>query len=119
MSATIIVTPEGRDDIWLADRVSLKAWIADQGFECIHNFGTAGSILVGADHDVDGVLVDIDAADRVAILTGEARRGNMNHALALIMPDGYKGLPERLEMYDLGAITEADLDIRDSSEVAS
>lgn len=59
----------------------------------------------------EGMLADIDAADRVAILTGEAQRGNMRHALALIMPEGHNGLPERLEMYDIGEVTEDDLEV--------
>lgn len=108
---TISVIPEGREDVWLADRESLKSWIVAQQFDKIHNFGTAGPIVVGADHDVASVLDDIDAAERVAILTGEAMRGNMNHALALIVPDGYKGLPERLEMYDIGDVTERNLKV--------
>lgn len=111
MTATISVTPEGREGLWLADRESLKAWIVAQEFEFIHNYGTAGPMLVGADHDVAGVLADIDTAERVAVLTGDARRGNMNHALALVVPEGYKGLPERLEMYDIGEVTEADLNV--------
>ncbi len=105
----IDVTPEGREDVWLADKSSLKAWIVAQQFETIHNFGAAGPMLVGADHDVESVLDDTEAADRVAILTGEAQRENMGHALALIMPGGYKGLPERLEMYDLGTVSTDDL----------
>lgn len=105
----IVVTPEGRPELWLAERSSLKAWIGAQGFEQIHNFGAIGAMCIGADHDVDSVLADIDAADRVALLMGDARKGNMGHALALIVPDGYKGLPERLEMYDIGDVTDDDL----------
>lgn len=119
MSERIIVTPEGRDGLWLADRASLKAWIVAQGFDQIHNFCSSGPMVVGADHSVESVLTDIDAADRVAVLTGDAKRGNLGHALALVVPDGYHGLPERLEMYDLGDITVADLDVRDDEEAAS
>lgn len=107
----IVVSPEGREGIWLADRASLKAWIAAQGFEEIHNFGTsAPGMLVGADHSVESVLSDIDEADKVAVLTGQARRDNVGHALALIMPPNH-GLPERLEMYDIGEIPESVLQI--------
>lgn len=107
---TITVTPEGREGLWLADRESLKAWIEEQNFEHIHNFIASGALVVGADHEVPGVLADIDAAERVAVLTGEARMGNLGHALALIMPAG-QGRPERLEMFDIGDVTEADLTI--------
>lgn len=105
----IAVQPEGREGLWLADRGSLKAYIVAQGFETIHNFSALNApLMIGADHEVDGVLVDIDEADRVAVLTGDARRENLNHALALVMPPR-GALPERLEMYDIGEITEDDL----------
>lgn len=107
----ITVTPEGRDGLYLADRATLKGWIEAKGFEFIHNFATSvAGMIIGADHGVESVLADIDQADRVAILTGDARSENLNHALALIMPpDGRR--PERLEMYDIGEVTEADLRI--------
>lgn len=111
MSERISVTPEGREGVWLADRSSLASWIVARQFDQIHNFCASGPLVIGADHDVAGVLADIEAADRVAILTGDAQRGNFGHALALIVPDGYKGLPERLEMYDLGPVTEDDLEV--------
>ena len=100
--ATIKVTPEGREGLWLADKDSLKAWIIEQEFEAIHNFIDGGFMVIGADHQVDSVLVDIDAAERVAILTGDAQRNNLGHALALIIDNS-------LGMYDIGDITEADL----------
>lgn len=101
----IDVTPEGRDEVWLPDRESLKRWIVAQEFDAIHNFMTTGPVLLGADHEVDSVLASIDAADRLALLTGDARRQNMNHALAVITTD------ERLELYDLGDLTEDDLEL--------
>lgn len=100
----ILVSPEGREDVWLPDRESLKQWIVAQNFERIHNFKTSAvGMLLGADHDVSSVLEDIDAADRMALLIGDARRQNMNHALALITTS------EELELYDLGDVTEDDL----------
>lgn len=107
----IKVSPEGREGVWLADRDSLAEWIAGQEFESIHNFGAIGAMAIGADHDPESVLDDIMKADRVAVLTGDSQRGNMGHALALIMPEGHNELPERLEMYDIGPITEHDLEI--------
>lgn len=106
----ISVTPEGREGIWLADRDSLKAYIEAQGWECIHNFVQASAFVLGADHSTESVLRDIDRADKVAVLTGDARADNLNHALALIMPPD-DSRPERLEMFDIGEITEADLDV--------
>ncbi|MGO9455684.1 MAG: hypothetical protein ACLP62_01360 [Acidimicrobiales bacterium] len=105
----IVVEPEGRPGIWLADRESLKAWITAQDFEAIHNMATSvPGMLLGADHSVAGVLADIDTAERVALMTGEAFAHNMGHALALIMPPD-PPLPERLEMFDIGEIAETDL----------
>ena len=99
----ILVEPEGREGVWLADRASLKAWIVARHFEQIHNFVASGPLVLGADHDVEGVLGDIDRGERVAILTGSAAKGNLGHALAII----YDG---KLEMYDIGEVTEDDLD---------
>lgn len=110
----IVVTPEGRDGIWLADRTSLKAWIVAQDFESIHNMGTAvPGMVIGADHGVDSVLADIDSAERVALMTGAAFKANMRHALALIAPADAV-FPQRLEMYDIGEITDADLESTDA-----
>lgn len=117
VTARIKVEPEGRDGVWLADRESLKAYIEAQSFDAIHNFTSGRALLIGADHDVESVLADIDAANRVAVLTGESARGNLGHALALIMPpDGIR--PERLEMYDIGMVNEADLTVESEGTAA-
>lgn len=113
-AVTIAAWPEGRDGIYLADRQSLKVWIEAQGFDQIHNLMPTGALMLGADHEVAGVLRDIDRADKVAVLTGQHRRENLNHALALIMPAG-DGLPERLAMYDIGEVTDADLTVLSGS----
>lgn len=106
----IAVTPEGRPDVWIPDRASLKEWIVAKNFESIHNFKTSvPGMALGANHEVASVLSDIDAAERLALLTGEARLGNMNHALALIMPG------ERLELFDIGDV-EDELMIDDGDE---
>jgi hypothetical protein len=105
----IKVTPEGRPGVWLADRDSLKAWVVEKRFDRVHNFVQAGGMLLGADHEVDSVIADIDAADRIAVLTGDAWRQNSRHALALIMP-GTESRPEHLEVYDVGEVTDADLE---------
>jgi hypothetical protein len=104
MTPKIAVVSEGRADVWLADADSLKAWITAQGWEKIHNMIPTGPMVLGADHDVADVLTDIDRADRIGILTGDAQRGNMAHALSLITGD-------RMEMYDIGPVTEDDLEV--------
>jgi hypothetical protein len=106
----IAVIPEGRNGVWLVDRDSLKAWIIEQQFESIHNFA-AGPMLLGADWTVESVLEDIDRASMVGLLTGDAVSGNLGHSLSLIMPPDDLG-PERLSMFDIGHITDADLDVR-------
>lgn len=115
-STKIRVQPEGREGVYLADRTTLKAWISAQSFEEIHNFVSAagGTALIGADHDPESVLEDIDAAEKVALLFGQARRGNMNHALALIAPGDGPTRPRRLEMYDLGELDESELEVVDA-----
>jgi hypothetical protein len=112
----IRVAPEGRSDLWLADRDSLKEWILSSGFDTIHNFSSVGSAAIGADHSVDSVLCDIDRAARVAVLTGDAAAGNLGHSLSIIAPAG-DGSGERLEMYDIGAVTVGDLEVVALSDV--
>lgn len=100
----IDVTPEGREGVWLPDAESLKEWIAAQEFAAIHNMIPTGSMMLGADHDVAGVLEDIDRADRLGILTGESQKGNFGHALAIITDN-------KMEMYDIGPVSEDDLEV--------
>jgi hypothetical protein len=102
----IDVEPEGREGMWLPDRASLKEWLAAQNFEAIHNFIASGPMMLGADHDPSDVLRDIDAGERVAILTGDAQKANLSHALAII-------LDNKLNMYDVGPISDEDLKTSD------
>lgn len=101
----IKVTPEGRDGVWLPEKESLKAWIVDMNFDSIHNFVASGPMMIGANHEVESVLDDIDRGERLAVMTGETRRQNMNHALAIITN-------EKLEVYDIGELTEEDLEVQ-------
>ena len=100
----ITVTPEGRDNIYIPDPDSLIAWIEAQKFEYIHNFIPHGAMMIGADHDPDGVIEDIRAADRLALTTGPEWINNMRHALSIIRNN-------RLEVYDIGELTESDLKV--------
>jgi hypothetical protein len=68
-------------------------------------------MIIGADHELASVLEDIDRAQRLAVLTGYAQRGNMGHALALIIDN-------KLEMYDIGELTEDDLEVETSTTKA-
>ena len=98
----IKVKPEGGAGIYLPDKDSLKEYVRQLGKVYIHNFIPTGMMMLGADHHVDSVLEDIERADRLAIFTDST--ANMGHSLALIRA-------ERLECYDLGSISEADLEI--------
>jgi hypothetical protein len=98
----IKVKAEGRKDIWLPEKKSLKRFINSKGLSSIHNFIPTERIIVGADHDVNSVLEDIDRAERLAIFTDKS--SNMGHSLALIFKN-------KLECYDIGEIKKEDLKI--------
>lgn len=99
----IKVKPEGRKDIWIpTSKSNLKKWIRSKKFAQIHNFIPSELFMIGADHSVESVLKDIDKADRFAVFTDIS--ANMGHSLALIHN-------EKLECYDIGKLTENDLEI--------
>src|ERR1017187_1575717 len=98
----LTVKPEGRKDIYLPDKESLKAFIKARKLKNIHNYIPTSMMMIGADHDVKGVLEDIDRADRLAVFTDP--HANMGHSLALIEK-------EKLACYDIGKITVEDLEI--------
>ena len=99
----IEVTPEGRDNIFIPNPDSLISWIEAQDFEHIHNFIPQGELMIGADHDPKGVISDIRNAKRLAITIGPEWQNNMRHALAIIRNN-------ELQVYDIGELTEDDLD---------
>lgn len=90
---------EGRPNVYIPEKESLKKFIKGNKFDTIHNFIPSGFMMLGADHDIKSVLSDIDRAERLGIFTDNS---NMGHSLALI----YKG---KLECYDIGKITEEDI----------
>ena len=100
----IKATREGRVGIYIPEKDSLKAWIKAKKCKVIHNFMPSYNIILGADHAVKSVLEDIENADRLAICTKESGSANMGHELAVI-----KG--EKLELFDIGAITDNDLQL--------
>lgn len=101
----IRVKPEGRDGVYIPDRESLKAFIQSRGWTEIHNMiqGWNPGVMIGADHEIDAVLENIDAAKKVAVLTGKAFEHNWKHALAVVS--------DQLDIYDIGEITDADLEV--------
>jgi len=98
----IKVKPEGRKDIWIPEKESLKQYIKAKRFTYIHNIIPSGNFMVGADHEVNSVFRDIDKAERLAIFTDTTM--NYGHSLALV---NYN----RLEIYDIGEIKMKYLEI--------
>ena len=101
------VKKEGRKGIYLPERKDLKEFIKARKLKQIHNFIPSGAMMIGADHSLKSVLKDIDDCERLAIVIQNA---NMGHCLSLILKDE-RG--ERLEVYDIGKITEEDLVLLD------
>lgn len=96
----IAVEPEGREGVWVPDREQLVAWLRarEERFP-IHCFIGTG-ILIGADWETESVIEEVEAADRVALLTGDAYAQNLSHALAVISKQ------EKLFMFDVGSVDE-------------
>ena len=109
----IKVKLERRKDVYIVDdRESLKAWIKEKGWKQIHNLVNPGSgMFIGADHDTKSVLEDIEVADRVALCTGVNHNQQMGHELSLIMGNEKVGF--KLEVYDIGKVTEDDLEVKE------
>ena len=107
MMNKITVEPEGRKNIWVAEKESLKKWIKEKEFKQIHNFKAGGQIIIGADHEVESVFEDIDNAERIAVFTDEDE--NMGHSLAIVIDN-------QLECFDVGVITKKDLSIKKNDE---
>jgi len=95
---------EGRDGIYIPEKESLKDFIKNLGIKKIHNFIPSRMMMLGADHSLESVLIDIDNSDRLAILTGNNFRNNMNHALSIIKNN-------KMEMFDIGEIKDQDIEI--------
>ena len=100
----IRVRPEGREDVYLVEKKDIIKWLKKYREKKIHNFIGAGPMAIGADWDKGSVIEKIKRSDRIAILTGEALKGNLRHALSVIAKN-------KLYMFDIGEITETDLDI--------
>ena len=98
--------PEGRKDVWIAEKDSLKEFIKSKKFTSIHNFVGAQGAFLGADHEVKSVLEDIDKAERVAIFTDSSM--NIGHSLALVTNN-------KLEVYDIGNLTIKDINVNSLS----
>lgn len=96
------VKPEGRENIYIPDKESLKEFITFKKLKKIHNFITASFGVIGADHDVKSVLEDIDKAERLAVFTDQTM--NFGHSLALIIDN-------KLNAFDIGKISKEELEL--------
>jgi len=99
---------EGRENIWVPEKASLIAFIKSRKLKQIHNFIPSGMMILGADHDVESVLKDVEKASRCAVFTDA--HANMGHSLALIFGEYEKGDKERLECYDIGKIEREEIE---------
>jgi hypothetical protein len=106
MDMKLKVKPEGREGVWLADKKNVSQWLLEQSWEDsqIHNYIGGGAMLIGANWPVVKVIEWVNKCARLAVLTGDAQRTNMGHALAVI------GKDDRLDMFDIGKIAEKDLE---------
>lgn len=96
--------PEGRDGIYLVKSQDIVDWLMEYPEEKIHNFIPTVSMMLGADWDKAQVMGHIEGAERIAILTGDARKNNLNHSLAVISDN-------ELKVFDIGEITEEDIEL--------
>ena len=98
----IKAVPEGREGIYTVDKQDMVEWLITYPESQIHNFIPTGSMMLGADWDKESVIKEVEQADRIAVLTGGARRHNLNHSLAVITKNV-------LRVFDIGEITDQDI----------
>lgn len=99
----IRVVAEGREGVWLAEKESVVGFLKNYKEE-IHHMNTAlKGIIIGADWDRGSVIENVEKANKVAIMTGEAFKHNMRHALAVVS--------DELDIFDIGDVTKEQLEI--------
>ena len=98
----IKVKPEGRDGVWIADKDSVVEFLKEFDQDQIHNFLPSGGVILGCDFSKSEAIKQVKDSERLAVLTGDSLRGNMRHALSVIVNN-------KLSMFDIGDITENDL----------
>ena len=104
MTLKIKVKPEGRKDVFIPEKESLKEWIKSKKFKQIHHFYANSPMFIGTDHDVESVLEDIDKADRIGLCVGENHNAQMGHELSVIIGD-------QLNVFDIGRLLPEDLEV--------
>ena len=97
------VTPEGREGVYLCEKADIIEWLEESGLKTIHNY-IPGPIMLGCDWELSSVIEEINKSKRIGILTGDAQKHNMRHALSVISDN-------QLKIFDIGEIKEEDLEI--------
>ena len=98
----IKVKPEGRAGVWIPEKESVVDFIKNLEGDTVHNMLPTGGLMLGADYSKKSTIGAINRSERIAILTGDAAKGNLRHALSLITNN-------ELSMFDIGEITRNDL----------
>ena len=99
----IKATPEGRDGVWNVGKADILDWLKQYPENLIHNFIPNGSLMLGCDYTKESVVDEINKSERIAILTGDSLKVNMNHSLSVIVDN-------KLTIFDIGEITDADIE---------
>jgi len=100
----IKVIPEGRPGIFLVEKQNILEWLKGYKKKEIHNILPSGAFMIGADWKKKQVVADIKRSEKIAVLIGEAQKKNFRHALSVIVDN-------ELKLFDIGEITEEDLDV--------
>lgn len=99
----IKVKPEGREGIWLVSKQEIIDFLLNYEYDTIHNYIAGGPAVIGVDWSKKSIIEKINESEMIAILTGEAFKHNLRHALSVIANN-------ELYMFDIGEIQESDLD---------
>ena len=101
----IKVKPEGRKGVYTCEKKDIVEWLEQSDMDTVHNYGGNSSpLMIGADWEKSTVIEQVNKSSRIGILTGSALTSNLRHGLSVITGN-------KLEMFDIGEITDDDLDI--------
>ena len=90
-------------NVYKADKESLKDYIISLNIQTIHNYIQGSFTMIGADHDLDSVLSDIEKYDP-HIITNLAQTNFLNHSLRIVI-DG------SINMYEIGEISQDQIEL--------
>lgn len=102
----IDVSREGREDIFIPSRESLITWLRNKNFKEVPHMHSGNHVMIGTDWSLNETIEMIGKGDKIGLLVGMRATKNMSHSLSVIYM-------RELHMFDIGAITEEDLDIKE------